>query len=351
MKAFPRKVLSCRLYVALRILLRGTPPDDVASAVEEAGTPAVVESIDAPVAPEPIVTPAEASAKTPPSGIPFPPSMITASEAEFFTQCVQGPLPSGGSIVDLCCFMGSTAVALARGLMQSGRRDEVIAYDLFEWAPWMDGTPTFGIYRPGDTFLPGARWYTSEHAYGLISSDRADRSQFEWDGRPISLLLVDAIKSFEVASQILQTFFPALMPGAVLIHQDYKHYWTGWIHVLQYRLRDHCELLHSVAGGGTVAFTVTKPIPSEQASQGSDLRDSSDREIDDAFEYSLSLLPEDQAGNVTAAHVMLYCHLERRDRAPIALTNDRSLGMDSSAEFAGMVSQFFPFIDWSARVA
>jgi hypothetical protein len=75
-------------------------------------------------------TPVRAGDPPCPGGLTVP-SMITESEAAFFTECARGPLPPGGSIVDLGCFMGSTAIALARGVMEAGCRDEVIAYDLF----------------------------------------------------------------------------------------------------------------------------------------------------------------------------------------------------------------------------
>jgi hypothetical protein len=277
--------------------------------------------------------------------------MIKPSEADFFTECTRGPLVSGGSIVDLGCFMGSTAIALARGIIESGRRDEVIAYDLFSWAKWMDGSPTYGIYRPGDCFLPEARRYARDHGGGVISVHRADLCTFEWDGGPISLLLVDAMKSSEVAEQIVRTFYPALLPGAVLIHQDFKHYWTGWIHVLQYRFRDCFRLLRSVPEGGTVAFALESAIDPNEARARSELGSVSDEEIDDAFHYSLGLLPRDETTNVSAAHVMLFHHLGRHDQARSRLMKYRALGLDQGGEFPWMVTQYFPGVELSARVA
>ena len=48
---------------------------------------------------------------------------------------------------------------------------------------------------------------------------------------PIKILLVDAMKSSELAKAITMNFFPSLLEGVLLIHQDYKHYFTPWIHV------------------------------------------------------------------------------------------------------------------------
>jgi hypothetical protein len=51
-------------------------------------------------------------------------------------------------------------------------------------------------------------------------------------------------------------FFPSLLTGALLIHQDYKHTFTPWIHVLQYRLKDSCAFMHSVPQNQTVCFRI-----------------------------------------------------------------------------------------------
>ncbi len=278
------------------------------------------------------------------------PTMITKSEAKCFFECARGPLPPGGTIVDLGCFMGSTSIALARGVIKSGRREEVAAYDLFTWAEWMRGLQTYGIYLPGDSFLPEARRYADFHGDGLIKLQQADLSQYQWDGRPISLLLVDAMKSFEVAGQIARTFYPALLPGAIVIHQDFKHYYTSWIHLLQYRLRDRFQFLRNVPDGGTVAFTVTSPIPADEVWTKSDLETVSDDEIEEAFDYSMGLLPSDQIVNIAAAHVMLYHHLGRGDRAMATLAKYRACRLDQQGEFPGMVRFYLPSAHQAALV-
>ena len=277
----------------------------------------------------------------PPSGF-IGPSMITRSEAEFFSECARGPLPPDGAIVDLGCFMGSTAIALARGLNGSGRREPVLAYDLFTWAEWMNGSPTHGLYMPGDDFLPEARRYARDHGDGFIQLHKEDLSEYKWDGRPIALLLVDAMKNFDLARQIARTFYPALLPGAVVIHQDFKHYYTSWIHVLQYRLRDHFETIRSVADGGTVAFRLTIPISAEEAYAKTDLEAISEDEVEEVFQYSIGLVPPDETANVAAAHVMLYHHLGRDERALTPLARYRGLGLDQKGEFPGMLLQFYP---------
>ena len=231
--------------------------------------------------------------------------------------------------------MGSTAIALARGVIKSGRREEIVAYDLFTWEDYMemDWCPTLGVFRPGDSFLPEAHRYARDRGGGLVKLHRADLRQYEWDGRPIALLLVDAMKSFDLARQIARSFYPALLPGTVLIHQDFKHYFTSWIHVLRYRLRDRFQFLRSVPDGCTVAFAVASPIPADEARAKSDFGNISDDEAEEAFRYSMGLLPPDQTANIAAAHVMLYHYLGRDDRVRATLAKYRALGLDRQGEF------------------
>ena len=142
-------VLPKRIHEAWSVLKHGLPPD---------ATPGPVSPVTLVANSDPAPSLEKAGAAPPRSSVRIP-SMITGSEAEFFTECARGPLPPDGTVVDLGCFMGSTAVALAEGIAQSGRRDEIFAYDLFEWAEWMNGSITHGDYRPGDTFLSEARGY------------------------------------------------------------------------------------------------------------------------------------------------------------------------------------------------
>ena len=173
-RSFAKKILPSRIYKALAILKNRVPP-------------VFTRSMSVP-------------------------TMVTKSEAEFFSECARGPLPPGGTIVDLGCFMGSTAIAGPRGdqVGASGRGRCVRSLHvgrLDEWVPHARVLPT------GRQLFPEARRYVCYHGDGLIKLQQADLSKYQWDGRPIALLLVDAMKSFEVARQIARSFYPALLPG------------------------------------------------------------------------------------------------------------------------------------------
>jgi hypothetical protein len=248
------------------------------------------------------------------------PGMITIAERRFYSRCVSEKKGDSGAIVDLGCWMGATTVALAHGLTSNGTgvaSTEVIdAYDQFLWQAWMDAfrEQTFGIYEPGESFLPEARRRVARHS-NLVRLHAADLTSTEWAGGPIKILLVDAMKSSELAKAIAMSFFPSLVAGALLIHQDYKHYYTPWIHVLQYRLKNYCAFTHNVPRSGTACFRLSTPIPVKTIHEAVDFTSVEDKEVEAAIAYSLSCVGTEGAESVAAAHVMHYLHAKNHTRA------------------------------------
>ena len=67
----------------------------------------------------------------------------------------------------------------------------------------------------------------------------------------------------------------------------------------------------------------------------------SNDEVEEAFHYSMGLVPPDQTANIAAAHVMIYHHLGRGERATATLEKYRVCGLDQQGEFPGMVREYF----------
>lgn len=160
----------------------------------------------------------------------------------------------------------------------------------------------------------------------------ADLGQYEWSGGPIKILLVDAMKNEELAIRIPRNFFPSLVPGSLLIHQDFKHYYTSWIHVLQYQLRPYFRFYRSVPSG-TVAFEVLASIPREAVDRATEFATIPDDETEASFRHSLELVGPDERANIAAAHVMHYLHLKRKERASQIVELYRPAGMLDKGEF------------------
>ena len=263
--------------------------------------------------------------------------MVSLAEMDFFRESAARYVGKEGAIVDLGCWLGSTSIALAQGILehsQAGHRTEkVFGFDRFIWEEWMPAHIPSGQYHAGESFLPEARRVVREHTGEGVELIEADLTLYEWRGGPIKILLVDAMKSERIASQVTSSFFPSLVPGSLLIHQDFKHYYTSWIHLIQYRLRRYFRCNGNVPGMGTVAFEAIAPVPREAADRATDFVTIPDDEIDASFRHSLDLLGPDDCVNVAAAHVMQYVHLGRKDRALEILETYRSLPKSANSEF------------------
>jgi hypothetical protein len=257
----------------------------------------------------------------PPESLPPVPSMLTDGEKRFLAELTRELAPRDGAIADLGCWMGSSTIALAEGLRdRSGGPGaaRVLTHDLFRCynARMGDSSPVvkpFGIYEVGEDFAPEARRYIRDRAGELVEIRKVDLSSYEWTEGPISLLHVDCMKSLDIARQVTRSFYPSMFPGSILIHQDYKHYYTSWIHIIQYRMRSHFEMLRSVVGGCTVAFLCVSPVSPTEAAGVLD-GEPSDDEVERCFDWSKGLVG-DLVENVAAAHVMEYIHLGRIGRA------------------------------------
>lgn len=236
------------------------------------------------------------------------PGMTALTERAYFKWHAQETFSGQGTIVDLGSWFGSTTVALARGLVAnptSATRPALIhAFDRFSWEPWMEPHSPAGPLQVGDSFLPQfeaaiAPWRdrVRVHAGDLLKQS--------WSGEPIELLLVDAMKSWELAAKIAVEFFPALLVGpGHLIHQDFGHCFTPWIHLINYRLRSSLVPVRDVEDSETVVFRVARPIGSDGLG---DLRRESfgEAEVEAAFEYSRSITRAAKHSGIYAARAML----------------------------------------------
>ncbi|MGI8955494.1 MAG: hypothetical protein ACR2II_01090 [Chthoniobacterales bacterium] len=263
--------------------------------------------------------------------------MISSEEAAFYCESAAHYAGIEGAIVDLGCWLGSTSIALAQGLLSHGSKaysqnEKVFGFDLFEWNEWMPARIPYCLYQPGESFLPEARRVVREYGGGRVELIQADLNHYQWNGGPIKILLVDAMKNDGLTERIARDFFPNLQLGSLLIHQDFKHYFTSWIHLLHYRLRDHFQFYRSVPAG-TVAFTVVARIPQETVNQATIFATAGDDEIDSAFRHSLALVEPEEGPNIAAAHVMYYAHSKRKNKASRVVESYRPLGMLDKGEF------------------
>lgn len=226
-----------------------------------------------------------------------------------------------GAIVDLGCFFGATTISLAEGLLLNSRarQKQIHAYDLFSWdefyEAWAKGKEVEGLFTVGGSFLPEflrrtQRW----RDYIVVHEEDLGHARWEWG--PIEFLFVDAMKSSELASAIATNFFPNLVPSkSYVAHQDFAHFYTPWIHLLTFRLRDYFSIVADVPRSGTTVFRCEKELLRKDSEIDLSLPSCSAAEIEAAFDYSLGLVTDDKKPNIVAAKAMAYIHRGDFDRA------------------------------------
>jgi hypothetical protein len=275
--------------------------------------------------------------------------MTSEHEQSYYQRAARELAGRPGSIVDLGCWMGSTTLSLAEGIREARltsaatANDRIYAYDLFRWEGWMDRfLPHVACdYRPGESFLPEVRRRVREFA-DRIDLIQADLTVRVWKDQAIKLLLVDAMKTQDLARSITCFFYPCLLPDSLLIHQDFKHPYTPWIHLLQFRLRDCFRLTHDVRGFGTTAFQTLREIAPETAGLATDFASFSSEEVDAAMDYSMRFIDEGDKPLVAGAHLMHYLNAGNTEAAQRFFHGYRARGMLANPEFAAVAERLSP---------
>jgi len=136
------------------------------------------------------------------------------------------------------------------------------------------------------------------------------------------------MKSWELTSSILRSFFPWLIPGrSVVVHQDFAFWGEPWVHLINYRLREYFEPLYHVPASGSMAFHLRRPIPTHLTSAQYSYDSFSPKEIDAAIAYSASLVAPSMRPDILAVKVLIHVHRGDLARARQLLDTYRSQGI------------------------
>lgn len=249
-----------------------------------------------------------------------------------------------GVIAELGCWLGSATIPLATGLSRNPRPEArsgpIHVFDLFRWDPGMEhfvrGTRLEGRFAAEESFLDA---YLEELGpyRPLVEAHEGDLAEGGWTGGPIELLVVDAMKSWGLATTIVSEFYPALIPGkGLLFHQDFAHWRTPWIHLVQYRLRDSFELAYDIPRSDCSVFRLVRPLPPELVGATYDQGSFDQVEIDAAFEHSIRLSSAAKHPNIRAAKIRLLIDMgdEARARAELERCRSEGLSFDSDLRLA-----------------
>jgi len=232
-----------------------------------------------------------------------------------------------GQIVVLGSWMGSLTASLAAGVMRNPRlppgSTTVYAYDTFIWRDWMDPLARrWGVrrrYADGESFLPAFLTLTAKWK-SVIEVRAGDVAALPWEGQPIAILVIDAMKDEATAKAIVSNFFPSLVAGESLVfQQDFAHFYTSWIHLIWWRMRDNLELIEDLPESGGSMYRYVREIPPERYAEILDFGSADDAEWTRAFANSRSLVMPEKVHMVAAAEVMRLVHAKRgKDAAAMA---------------------------------
>ena len=240
--------------------------------------------------------------------------MTSIEEREYWKSVTKNKYKGNGAIVDLGSWFGSTTFSLAEGLANNTiverQKKKIYAFDLFEWEDWMEpyvkGTQFENFYKPGEDFSGAFKMSTKKYAHFIIHK-KADLLIENWKGGDVEILLVDAMKSMELCKAIFKNFYPHLIVGnSYVFHQDFAHYFTYWIHLLHFVVRDYFEVVKDSNVNGSLAFHYKKLIPKEIYNTHLSLSNFDENELNAVFEYSLSLVKDENKGDIYAAKIMAF---------------------------------------------
>ena len=272
--------------------------------------------------------------------------MTSAEEQAYVYQYGAKNYSGVGEIVELGCFLGSLSIPMAKGVLDNpklaNKAGRIHAYDIFYWDEYIvqmfEGDPLGEKFKEGDSFLPEYEERISE-VRSCIQIYPGDLTQIGWKGGAIEFLLVDAMKSWELTDSIIKNFFPSLVPGVSLIqHQDYAYFWTTWIHLSMYRLREYFTPLYHVPSS-SVIFRYDREIPQDLIDRPYLPSEFTKDEIEQAFDYSLKLVPPEMRPNIAASKVAAYFQINDFSQARLTIERFKQNGIYSATSDFSQIEQ------------
>jgi hypothetical protein len=216
--------------------------------------------------------------------------MLNGSELQLLKWLTRVAYRGDGAIVDLGCWLGGSTAALVDGLRDNprpaARSQRVQTYDFFRWHPAYERYHLGFTHPVGESFLDDFERLV-EPWRDQFDLHVGDIASAQWPRQPIEILFVDIMKDAAGARAVACNFFPHMMPNrSYLVHQDFKHDFTFWIHLLMYPLREHIVPVLNVTDASTVMFQLLE-VPSREVLEAAcDFDALSRADVDAAFDYS-----------------------------------------------------------------
>jgi hypothetical protein len=200
------------------------------------------------------------------------PSMMSLDERKLLLNLAKHEYQGKGVIMDAGVFCGASTACLGAGLMANPAYREFVGHSprviqTYEYGVVNPGMITFferhgvkGHWQVGDSFDDYLR-QNIEPVDHLVDLHIGDISLAKWDGLPIEIMFLDVLKSEDIQMAIMRAFMPSLIPGGILIQQDYFIDGVPFVKLMQELLTDHFEYLGEIQS--SAVFRLISPISAD----------------------------------------------------------------------------------------
>jgi predicted O-methyltransferase YrrM len=198
------------------------------------------------------------------------PSMMSRDERALLLALARSYYRGNGMIMDAGVFCGASTVCFGQGILASPMHDEIVArwgkpVQTYEYGIVNPGMITFferhgvaGAWQVGASFEPYLRGNIAPVA-GLVDLHMGDISGAAWNGAPIEIMFLDVLKDAAIQQAVMRTFLPSLLPGGILIQQDYFIDGVPFVKIFQEYLRGYFDYLGEIQS--SAVFRLIKAIP------------------------------------------------------------------------------------------
>jgi predicted O-methyltransferase YrrM len=196
--------------------------------------------------------------------LPFPKcaTMLTDEELLLLRWLSKNVYTGSGLLLDCGCFLGGSTLALAAGLQESAAtKKKMHSFDLFvagkfEANAWareglVEGKSFRALYEQK---IAAVRDMVEVHEGDIIQAILPPGD--------IELLFIDCAKAPWVNDFFVTKLFPRLVPGSIVVQQDYLFPALPWLHITMEYFSEYFELLASTEVN-SVVYACTKAIPAK----------------------------------------------------------------------------------------
>lgn len=199
----------------------------------------------------------------------LPKGQISPIECKMLYGLAQKVWTGQGDIVEIGSLYGKSTVCLARGMRDNEAQTKPGRLHAFDkWLADDENAYMLGQLPAGfrGSFRDIFDANTEEFKESIVPHE-GDVADVEWCGRPIEILFVDCSVSKEFHETIFKKFYPYLLDGSILIHQDFFLYRSYYLPLMMGKLAPYVTELGNMdtsmmyqMNGAIPADMFTKPL-------------------------------------------------------------------------------------------